>query len=403
MVTALTAPIVRQSRPEATDRNIAIDWLRGAAAIAVLGYHARAVLWVGVSSWLQSGRLAWFNIDFLLGMISIPFRWGDWGVPLFFVISGYCIHRPYVNKRNSQRDYRLKLSHYFARRVWRIYPTLVAALILTAALDQVVRWLNPTDSQLGDNSLYCFVVNLLSLQNIAAPTYGSNVPLWTLSIELHFYLLYPLLYGAIKKVGLLIPALVVLGLSVGSWLMLELAGSHSGGFFLPYWFTWFVGAYIAEAEARPAIFPTRWLAIAAVPSLMGALALNHWKFGMSDTRPMAFICLSLPFALLVWYAIQFPTSRLWTCRASRAIAFVGLFSYSLYATHLPTLVAYRAIILGGGQSSLFVSVIPAALVAVAVAYVMYVLVERWSLRLPAGLSRWLNKNEDSAARKRSGR
>jgi peptidoglycan/LPS O-acetylase OafA/YrhL len=381
MATTLTEPTTRPSA-KAIDRNLAIDSLRGIAALAVLGFHVRPLLWIGTTAWVQSGSMKWYNPDTILGLASTPFRWGNWGVPLFFVISGYCIHRPYARKRDL-RDFRFDLNLYFLRRLWRIYPPLLAALLLTAGLDSLARAANPASAELGDNSLACFVANLLTLQNITAPVYGSNVPLWTLSIEIHFYLLYPLLYLAIKRFGLLPPMLAVFTVSVGSWLAFERAGWQSSGFFMPYWFSWALGAYIAEAEAGRAAFPARLLVPAAVPCLVLAVAVERWKGSLPDSRPVVFLLLCLPFALLLWYAIQRPAARLWNSRASRLFAFVGLFSYSLYATHMPTLVAYQTLIQGGDQARLFVAVIPGIAVALIVAYAMYLLVEQWCLRPPS--------------------
>jgi peptidoglycan/LPS O-acetylase OafA/YrhL len=383
------------SGAEAAERSIAIDWLRGAAAIAVLLFHAREVIWVGLTDWLHSGKWNWLSPDSILGFTSVPLRWGYFGVPLFFVISGYCIHRPYVRAREFDEGYRFNIKQYLARRLWRIYPTLLAALLLTAGLDCIVRSVNAACPQLGDDSIATFLANLFTLQNIAAPTYGSNVPLWTLSIELHFYLVYPLLYLSVKKGGLLVSMLVVSLLSLGSWLFLEQFGTDAAScFFLPFWFSWVSGACIAEAEARRVVLPTGWLVLAAVPCLIVALRLHDLKAFFLDSRPLEFALLSLPSALLLWFAIKRPLSPFWSCRPSRALALVGLFSYSLYATHVPTLLAYRALVQGGSQSSLFVSVIPAVLVAIGVAYVVYLMVEQWSLKLPSRVSRALARQKD---------
>src|SRR5438552_923292 len=107
---------------QTNDRITAIDSLRGFAALVVVIMHAREVLWVGLSQWLEAGVPNWLNPDTVLGVLSFPFRWGSWGVPLFFVISGYCIHRPEVRKWRSDPGYRLALGNYAARRSWRIFP-----------------------------------------------------------------------------------------------------------------------------------------------------------------------------------------------------------------------------------------------------------------------------------------
>jgi peptidoglycan/LPS O-acetylase OafA/YrhL len=373
---------------QSTDRNRAIDSLRGIAALAVLVFHARIGLWVGTAAWLKTGELDWFNPDTILGFFSFPFRWGYWGVPLFFVISGYCIHRPEIRKLKADPSYRLSLGNYAARRIWRIYPVLLAALLLTAGLDHLTRTLSPTNERVGDDSLFCFAVNLSSLQGIVASSYGSNFPLWTLAVEIHFYLVYPLFFWASSRFGGLASTAMVFGFSAASWLLLETIG-FKGTLFLPYWFSWAVGAYIAEAEVGSVRRPGPWLVGLAIPCMILALTEGGWKGLVVDSLPVVYSLLALPFALLVWYAVSRPMSRVWNNRISLAAASVGLFSYSLYATHLPVLNAYVAAFQGSNKSNAFVAIIPGIVFAIVIAFAVYLVVEQWTLRLPGRSQRIL--------------
>lgn len=336
--------VMTQQAPTASNRNAAIDVLRGYAAIAVLIFHAREILWVGISDWLHTGEIKWANPDVLLGFASLPFRYGWWGVPLFFVISGYCIHRPEVRRRGSDPNTALNLGKYAAKRAWRIYPVLVVSLLLTAALDHLTR---SAGAARGDCSLSCFVINLAALENILGPTFGSNYALWTLAIEIHFYIVYPLYFSSLRVCGVLRSTAIVLAISAGSWYWLEWINS-SVVVFLPYWFSWVVGAYIAEAEAGIVKFPSRTLLALSVPCLVAGLSVDRWKSLCVSSSAVVYTFLAIPFALLVRYAITCPGNWVWSNRVSHAAGRVGLFSYSLYATHVAVLYAYRALAQGGG-------------------------------------------------------
>ena len=57
-------------------------------------------------------------------------------MPLFFVISGFCIHLPYAralaaaDPETTAPDWK----RFFARRFWRLYPPYLAALVVALAL-----------------------------------------------------------------------------------------------------------------------------------------------------------------------------------------------------------------------------------------------------------------------------
>ncbi|MFP3617228.1 acyltransferase, partial [Paraburkholderia sp. SIMBA_050] len=64
----------------------------------------------------------------------------------------------------------------------------------------------PVSHKIRDVGLTAFLVNLFSLQGVAGYTYGSNGALWTLSLEVQFYAIYPLLFALRRRIGM--PAIV---------------------------------------------------------------------------------------------------------------------------------------------------------------------------------------------------
>jgi peptidoglycan/LPS O-acetylase OafA/YrhL len=47
---------------------------------------------------------------------------GTWGVGMFFVLSGLCIHLPVARALAAGGEPTIQLGRYFKRRLFRIYP-----------------------------------------------------------------------------------------------------------------------------------------------------------------------------------------------------------------------------------------------------------------------------------------
>lgn len=365
-------------------RFASIDALRGFAAVWVLLLHVRELMWVGLSEWTRGPKPP-FGIDMLLGWASLPFRYGGWAVLLFFVISGYCIHRPNAVRQTKDPSYRIAIASYLRRRLRRIYPVLIAALLLTLALDTASRALVPADSplldKLGDHSALCFLGNVATLQNDLCPVYGSNVVLWSLGIEVQLYLAYLLVFPLFGRYGNGIVLAVVASTCLAALLVLHAAGLPSIGLF-NYGLSWVIGACVAEAEVKKARVPVKWLVLPAaacfVIAALGEVVLPKWGAvpGIGMIMPTV---LAVPFALAVWYAATRPWSAVWGLLPVRWLAVIGVFSYSLYAIHVPVVVLLRAATFGGGRSYQFWPVLPAAAVCIPLAYLFFLAVERWSL------------------------
>ncbi|MDE2110382.1 MAG: acyltransferase [Alphaproteobacteria bacterium] len=144
-----------------------IDVFRGVAAPMVAAFHAREITWIGIREfWKLHGLHA--APDVILGYMTFPLVWGSIGVPVFFVLSGYCIHRSQAFARARVGQFQLSSTNFLARRFLRIYPVLVGALFLTLLCDWACRRYFPNSYKLRDTGAEAFLVNLLSLQGARA-------------------------------------------------------------------------------------------------------------------------------------------------------------------------------------------------------------------------------------------
>lgn len=363
----------------------AIDGLRGLAALAVLVFHARSCLWIGASATYREHRLE-PNLNAWIGYLTVPFSFGGLGVTLFFVLSGYCIHRRGARNLASSNPSELNLVKFANRRFWRIFPTYVCALLLTALIDYWLQTMSGHSVPNQDNSAFTFLISLLTLQGYVAPTFGSNGVFWTLAMEIHLYAMYPLLYGLSSRMGPVRVVAMTFFISLLYTVCEMLFGFESlfahrferGPVFLPYWFTWTLGFFLAEVEAGRCrdVGDKVWFSASLVAMPIGVcLSLMNYYL-------LAELFWAIVFVSLLRASLKPRGEEIWRMRIGRFFAAIGVFSYSLYAVHAPMLRLFHSLISPGDPNYKFETLwmtLAGVVVSIVFAYVFFQLVERWSI------------------------
>ncbi|MBN3758621.1 acyltransferase [Paraburkholderia sp. Tr-20389] len=368
-----------RSETKVADKEHVIDAMRGFAALLVAYFHCRQVEWVGMQSFHHvAGRS--LDLNTIVSYLTLPIAWGSAGVPIFFVISGYCIHRSAAQRLAANPDYRLDAMNFWARRLTRIYPVLFAALLLTLALDWTSLQFPPVNHKILDIGPRAFLVNLFSLQGVAGKTYGSNGALWTLSLEVQFYAVYPLLFALRRRLGMPVVLGLVALVNLASFFVFE---RHELQFFTSFWLSWTLGAWIAEAQvkrvkhdARDSRMSWRMVGAAALLTALGCVAFHFGQYYAFQLWALGFACY-LNEALKSRRHNDTPTIRL--------LSRFGDFSFSLYSIHLPIFVLLSTLLY---RSALQMSIFPTfgfMLVALAVAWVVYRCVELPAMKWSASL------------------
>lgn len=353
-------------------QDVAIDAWRGAAALLVAYFHCRQVTWIGMQQFHRS--LHGFDANALISYLTFPIAWGSAGVPVFFVISGYCIHRAMARKLITDPLAPFDSRNFLLRRFVRIYPVLIAALLLTLALDSLSSTFLPVSHKINPFDPHALVVNLFSLQGIAGKTFGSNGALWTLSVEVQFYLAYPLLIALRRRIGLGGVMGCVGVINVMSALVFEPRGIIV---FTSYWFAWMLGAWIAEAKALGIEARPRMGLLAGVLALAGCGAFSLAQYA-------AFQLWAFAFAVYLHGALDTPM------RASpvvRFLSWLGTFSFSLYVVHLPIFVLLGSVLFRSALQTDIWASFGFTAVAVCVALVFHAAVEKPAMAWSAALRR----------------
>ena len=339
LVAARRAPVNIQGLRVSDD----LDLVRGLAAIAVLIYHVRTRCFYDYADVR--------NPDLLCKLFYGLTSFGHDAVVVFFVLSGYFVSASVL--RDGAKG-RWSWTRYAISRLTRLYLVLLPGLLLTLFWDHLGLWL------FGSHPIYTgaaqswisgtfsvakylgagtFAANLLFLQDVTAPTLGSNVALWSLSYEFWYYVMFPCAWFAmvwrtrwtksIVGIAVFAAALWFVGKQIVLYFPIWLLGTAVC--LLPLIDRW-------KHAHRP------WVTAAALALFGGVLCAVHtnmWKAQVGESQLAIDYALGISFALVLYFLIhnQSPAKDDRYAALSRTAA--G-FSYTLYLTHMPLLVFVRA-------------------------------------------------------------
>ena len=294
-----------------------VDGLRAIAVVPVLLFHA------GVGA----------------------FHGGYVGVDVFFVLSGYLITSII---RSELQAGTFTLAGFYERRARRILPAL---FVVVAACIGPAWWLM-APHQLKDFSqslvaVSAFASNVLFwLESGYFEASAELKPLlhtWSLAVEEQYYVVFPLLLLALRRLGARPTAAVVATIAIASLALAQWSSTRHPGanFYLLHTRAWelLAGALVALKLGGAGTPPVRgadawgWVGLALV---LGAV------FAFDHTTPFPSLWPAVPVlgtVLLVRFArADAGVGRL---LASRPLVGLGLISYSLYLWHQPLLAFLR--------------------------------------------------------------
>ncbi|TAE91641.1 MAG: acyltransferase [Verrucomicrobia bacterium] len=159
------------SNPNLGKNIYALDGLRGIAILSVIIHHCfyappAIPFSEQINCLLQSGRL---------------------GVGIFFVLSGFLMGCAVFGESGS-----FPVATYIKKRFARIYPPFILSIVFSSIIALLCK----------ANLLEVFSSSMLYLSTIANwlhPAREINEVLWSLLIEIHFYIILPVLYLFVRK------------------------------------------------------------------------------------------------------------------------------------------------------------------------------------------------------------
>jgi peptidoglycan/LPS O-acetylase OafA/YrhL len=268
-------------------------------------------------------------------------------VIVFFVLSGYFIGTSVCELVATRRwSWRI----YLVNRLTRLQLVLLPALLLGAVWDQLGMRL-PQAASFYYGGLYKYYVpsvalrstipvflgNLFFLQSVVFPVFGSNGPLWSLSYEFWYYILFPGLMLAAASWMNLRDRVLYLGLGL---LLAWFVGPQIGIYFL----IWLMGALIGRLRHKYWPKSPRVMALGSLLAGMPfALVLAWNRVHPPASETVADVTIGLCFALWIYVLTQGSRVDVSPIYAKTART-LAAFSYTLYLTHFPVLLILRGML-----------------------------------------------------------
>jgi peptidoglycan/LPS O-acetylase OafA/YrhL len=306
-----------------------IDGLRFVAISAVLIFHLALNL---------AGRNP---TDFAVperGAIGAAVLSGDFGVQLFFIVSGFVLALPFA-RHLLLGGPRVSLAAYFRRRVTRLEPPYILVMVGAFLLLVVVH---------GGSATGLLPHLLASLGYLHTVIYGQDSAInnvaWSLEVEIQFYLLVPWLTvvfavrnAAARRAG--IAALIVLTSIVGP--LLAGTSPHLENTILRFAQYFLVGFLLADLWTMRELTPARrnplW-DLAAVGSLVLGIML-HSGTGLAPALPGsqslrdAVALVLLPWVCFIAYLAVFRGAVVNAVLTRPLLTTIGGMCYSIYLLH----------------------------------------------------------------------
>lgn len=343
-------------------RNGRIDLLRGISVLLVMLLHFTLTYRLSDSVFATV-----LTPRFLKALLSN----GNYGVTVFFVISGFLITSTSLDRFGSLGDVRLR--HFYAFRASRIVPCLMVALaiIVVLGLAGVPSFMNRMRGHDFPPSYFLTVVlsvltfwhNVL-MGAVGYFNYAVNI-YWSLSVEEAFYLAFPLLCVALKRKWLI---LLVWGAAIVLGPIYRSRHADDEIFFMyGYWACFDAIAFgcCAAVLSRRFRLERPWARLLDVAA--AALVVVTYLRGISGHEVFGFTLVAFGTALLLlnarqdvsgapiirppaptWIASRRPLRLAWELprRALDLVRWFGRHSYELYLFHIIVLGLMREVVKG---------------------------------------------------------
>jgi peptidoglycan/LPS O-acetylase OafA/YrhL len=285
-------------------------------------------------------------VSFLLVFVShaglgnyIP---GGMGVTIFFFLSGFLITT--LLRAEYAKSGTLNLKNFWLRRLYRIWPPFYLVLLVAALVDPHTQW-----EALRAQLLHWTNYYMIAHADTGMPS-GTGV-YWSLSVEEHFYLLFPWVFLAMQRLSGRNQAFALYAICgvVLLWRLVLVLHFHvpSDRTYMgtdtridSIMFGCALAVWNSPVRDRVPLEEWRWKWLyvpAAAFVLVFCLTVRNEAFRETLRYTLQGVALTAFFIA----AVRFPKWRPMQLLNSRPMVYVGLISYSMYLLHFSVIFGVR--------------------------------------------------------------
>ncbi len=316
----------RLFRRETTSKEFipVIDGLRFLAISMVVLFHYDIFIRA------KSMEAAGFSEETIQAYVPSVFAVMNQGVELFFVISGFILAVPFMRYYLGFSEKKPGLKTYFLRRLTRLEPPYVIAVIGLYLL-QVFIFGSKYSNETLTASMFA---SLFYVHNLAFPGEFPfiNFVFWSLEIEVQYYILAPFFIWALcriksKHTRRLVNLLLIIAFAFLSWLIEAhwQVQTRTLALFLQYFFSGILlcDIYLIDNEAL-ARLSRWWVFVLGLAILVPMVSVQHVY-----TESLA-LRIASPLAMLAFYLIVFGNNGWKKIFSINALTLTGGMCYSIY-------------------------------------------------------------------------
>jgi peptidoglycan/LPS O-acetylase OafA/YrhL len=304
------------------------------------GIRAYAVLMVCVFHFFQVNESGLYNTNRFVGIFLFKVsQLGQRGPELFFILSGFLITGILLDSKKSSKYF----TTFYARRFLRIFPLYYFVLFVSFVIVPKLYLIDSASTKVIEKQiwLWTYTSNLSGILGKGGWDAGPNFPwfvhFWSLCVEEHFYLLWPLLIYFCKEKWLSVVMWSIVAISASSVLLAYLFGDRiplltwstiqrAGVLSLGGLISW----YLREPEKFKKLSHLAVRLLWPAGILLFLVNLIPRRYGINEF--LTFFSSVVFFALLVITSLKGTniTDRLFN---HKSLFFIGKISYGIYVYH----------------------------------------------------------------------